>query len=256
MFVSNKREMTPLSIEHNGVKIEIVSQFKLLGVTIDSKLSFNEYVWLMAKSINAKLFAIKKLFYLSFDVKILFFKTFILPYFDYCLSLIFYFSKTAISKLTRSYYFCLYRLFKFKINDDVIKTNQFLKSFCLFSFEFRIIYKLANFAFFIKNQSLAPSQLKILLIPVESNHDYNLRLSTKSILKSSINPKSKYGEWSFSGFYTKFFNNIKLNREIFSFNNIIHFKQFLLNNIANIYVNFIKIFSKFEINLNLNHMYF
>ena len=100
MFITNKRESLPSYIMVDITKIEVVSKFKLLGVTIDSKLSFVEHASLMTKSINSKLFAIKKLFNLSFDVNLLFFKTFILLFFDYCLYLIFYYSKTAICKLT------------------------------------------------------------------------------------------------------------------------------------------------------------
>lgn len=41
---------------------------------------FQKLIRLMAKSMNLKLFAIKKLFYLSFNIELLFYKTFILPY--------------------------------------------------------------------------------------------------------------------------------------------------------------------------------
>ena len=263
MFVTNqkmkkkgKKVIVPTSIDHPGTKIEIVSKFKLLGVTIDSKLSFTDHVTLVAKSINSKLFAIKKLFYLSFDVKLLFFKTFILPFFDYCLSLIFYFCKTAISKLIRTYYFCLYKLFKFKFDYDTIKTNSFLKAYSLFSFEYRIIYKLSNFSFFIKNQPLAPIQLKNYLKDFVQRHNYAFRHRSESIVQYNERPKSLHGEWSFNGFFTKFYNYIDKNKELFAFKNLIQFKQFLLSNIETIFQEFIKIFSKFNVNLNLNHIYF
>ena len=45
------------------------------------------------------MFRIKRLFYLATSVKIQFFKTFILPYFDYCLSLIIYFPKSTFQSL-------------------------------------------------------------------------------------------------------------------------------------------------------------
>ena len=49
-------------------------------------------------TINRKLHSIKRLFYLPFNAKIQFFKSFILPYFYYGLSLAIYFHKDAIRK--------------------------------------------------------------------------------------------------------------------------------------------------------------
>jgi len=108
MYITSKRSShLPKFIKIENLKIEVVHKFKLLGVTLDSKLNFTEHVTTVSKSINSKLFAIKRLFYLSFNVKLQFFKSFILPYFDYCLSLVLYYSKLAINKLARIYYFCL-----------------------------------------------------------------------------------------------------------------------------------------------------
>ena len=95
MFVSNKRFNRPKDLKIDENTIEIITNFKLLGVWIDNKLNFNYYASSLINSINKKLFAIKILFYLSFEVKLQFFKSFILPSFDYCLSLVIYFSKTA-----------------------------------------------------------------------------------------------------------------------------------------------------------------
>ena len=79
MFITNKRVITPSFITVNGVKIEAVNKFKLLGITIDSDLSFQLYVTELRKQINKRLYSIKKLFYLSFSVKVQFFKIFLLP---------------------------------------------------------------------------------------------------------------------------------------------------------------------------------
>jgi len=76
-----------------------VTSFKLLGVTLDNKLTFTEHCSNLKKIINRKLYSIKRLFFLCTSVKIHFFKTFILPYFDYCLSLIIYFPSSAYQSL-------------------------------------------------------------------------------------------------------------------------------------------------------------
>jgi hypothetical protein len=89
MFITNKRINTPSCIEFNGIKVEVVSQFKLLGVVNQFKLFVD---------INRKLYSINILFYLPYEIKLHFFKSFILPYFDYGISLSIYYQKTAIRK--------------------------------------------------------------------------------------------------------------------------------------------------------------
>ncbi len=95
MFVTNKhiKNKLPKEIKINDTSVKVVDSFKLLGVTIDNGLNFTKYTSDIRITINRKLFGIKRLFYLSTSVKIQFFKTFILPYFDYCLSLLIYFPK-------------------------------------------------------------------------------------------------------------------------------------------------------------------
>ena len=91
-----------------------MSDFKLLGITIDNELNFTKHSSFKKKIINRKLFSIKRLFFLSTSVKIQFFKTFILPYFDYCLSLSIYFPKSTLQRINNCFNLCLFRLFKFK----------------------------------------------------------------------------------------------------------------------------------------------
>ncbi|RNA09209.1 hypothetical protein BpHYR1_001533 [Brachionus plicatilis] len=45
MFISNKTKLNfPFNIETNGIMVEVVDKFKLLGVTIDNKLTFLQHV--------------------------------------------------------------------------------------------------------------------------------------------------------------------------------------------------------------------
>ena len=87
---------------------------------------------ILKKIVNKKLFSIQRLFFLATSVKIHFFKTFILPYFDYCLSLIIYFPKNAVQSLKDCFNFCLLRLFKLSPDnciydeDDEKMTDNFL----------------------------------------------------------------------------------------------------------------------------------
>jgi hypothetical protein len=123
MFITNKRVKLPKEItvgsklvneKSEDIKISVVDSFKLLGVTLDNKLNFVEHCSNLKKIVNKKLYSIKRLFFLCTSVKIHFFKTFILPYFDYCLSLIIYFPPSAYQSLSNCFNLCLYKLFKFK----------------------------------------------------------------------------------------------------------------------------------------------
>ena len=44
MFVTNKRVSLPSSVDLNGVSVSVVSEFKLLGVTLDKKLNFDKHI--------------------------------------------------------------------------------------------------------------------------------------------------------------------------------------------------------------------
>ena len=69
MVITNKRAYLkqPLKLIHlDSNRVEMVNNFKLLGVTLDTKLNFDDYSAMIAKSINIRLFSIKRLFYLPF----------------------------------------------------------------------------------------------------------------------------------------------------------------------------------------------
>jgi len=119
------------------------------------------------------MFSIERLFCLATKVKIHFFKTFILPYFDYCLSLIIYFPSPAIQSLSNCFNFCLPRLFNFRpaeINylesfpeeEEKIMTEFLskLQSYSLFTFQSRVFSKLLIFSHGIINNPNSPTSLR------------------------------------------------------------------------------------------------
>ena len=140
------------------------------------------------------MFSIKRLFYLNTSVIIQFFKTFLLPYFDYCLSLYIFFPKFAIQRICNIYTICLYKLFKFKLehknlldeaflvdelesnieeqeekltqkkkedlSERIDQFNSHLAGYNLESFPMRIFKKLMVFGYTILNNSKAPINLK------------------------------------------------------------------------------------------------
>ena len=120
MFITKKRIELPQNILVLGNKISIVKSFKLLGITIDNKLSFINYVSQLRITVNKKLFSIKNLFNLPTAVKLQFFKSFIMPHYDYCSTLFIYFNKDAIQKLVNSYNICLNKLLGLKLENDIL----------------------------------------------------------------------------------------------------------------------------------------
>jgi hypothetical protein len=94
------------------------------------------------------MYSIKKLFQLYYSVKMQFFKSFMLPYFDYCSTLSFYFAKTALQRMCNCFNISLLKLFKIKNeannNDELSLHNNKLEALGLFTFEHRLVAKLAQ----------------------------------------------------------------------------------------------------------------
>ena len=58
MFVTNKRIVLPKEITKRNVSVQVLEDFKLLGITIDNKLSFTKHSSLLKKIINRNFFFI------------------------------------------------------------------------------------------------------------------------------------------------------------------------------------------------------
>ncbi len=111
------------------------------------------------KNINKLL----EIFYLSTSVKVQFFKTFILPYFDYCLTLLIYFNKATIQQLCNKYYLCLHKLFKLDTQEysDYIELNTFLlEKYDIPAFQHRLFQRVSVFCFKMLNFKYSPKTLK------------------------------------------------------------------------------------------------
>jgi hypothetical protein len=246
MFVTNKRITPPTSINLHDKEIGVVNSFKLLGITIDNKLTMADHINIVCKTINIKLYSIRRLFYLATSVKIQFFKSFILPYFDYCCSLYIYFPKAILTKLSNFYYLCLFKLFKFNFEDDENVANLFLTKYGLFTFQHRIFMRFATFSHRMYTLDDAPkelqSQLKLNVATITQNDEksndngYSLR-SRKIFYNEPSN--LKYGDLTFGKFFNKFLIKC-LPFELLLSYTISHFKTYLLKNINNHFPNFIK----------------
>ena len=173
----------------------------------------------ICSSINRKLYSIKRLFYLSSDVKLQFMKTFNLPFFDYYLSLIIYFSHVLITKLYNIYYHCLSKLFNLDFsNNSVSEIDNKLKKLNFFSFSHRVLYRLFALSFKLFDNPNAPPLLNAQLIPeqkpeVISSYDFRPMPSANDYIKL---PRIEDGELTFGYFFKKFYT--KFNSTILSYN--------------------------------------
>ena len=242
MIVTNQRLKHPKSICILENRIHVVNSFKLLGVEIDNRLNFSEFVHQTKKDVNKKLFSIKKIFYLSKSVKIQFFKSFIMPHFDYCLSLTIYFPKSSIQTLSNCFYYCLYKLFKFKATCDPSETNNNLEKLSLFSFQHHIILKLFSFVHKIYQEINSPKNLKAQINQKKDTINYNLR--SCNTFTQSQTKFSHYGEQTFNFFSSNLLNEFCPNDFLIKYE---LFRTIIFNNINIIYIKFIKVFKKYDI---------
>ena len=101
--------------------------------------------------------------FLNQEVKMQFFKTFILPHFDYCISLAIYYPKHLIDQLEKLYNYCLFKLCNIKLSVKSYKTfipldlqaqSNLLKDFNLMPFRYRLFYRLSLFSYKILNRQI------------------------------------------------------------------------------------------------------
>jgi hypothetical protein len=254
MFVSNKRNLVlPKSILYDCHEIQVVESFRLLGVIIDRKLNFLEHVGHLRKLINIRLYSIKRLFFLSFNVKIQFFKTFILPYFNFCATTYIYFNKASIQKLANSYNNCLFKLINSKIianfridtSDDYNKWNNALEHYGLNCFQHLIILRLSSFIHKLFNNSYSPSNLfNQFIFNRELNKNYPLK-NLHELYIPSLGSFNSHMKNTFAYFFSKFINKFYLDDLTLkhsSFNLVVY------NNINLIFLEFVILFDKFDLN--------
>ena len=257
MIVSRKRIEIPKSILFNKINIEVVDTFKLLGVTIDRKLTFLNYASMVCGRVNSMLYSIKRLFFLPLVTKIQFFKSFILPLFDYCITLLIYYPKYVIQKLLNCYYITIAKLFNSNKSDKFsfgkISTNDepkshdhiqsILSEYKLFSFTHRIFMRLGLFLFKIITTGKPP--LLNEKLHIDRSDTIANRLKSDNIDKVYVPTcKLNYGEKTFSHVGAIFYNN-------FLFNNynmtLKQFKTHLTVHLGILHTLFLKIFTKFDI---------
>ena len=127
-------------------------------MTIDNKLTFETHVKQTIKQVNYKLSTLRNLFFLCPKTRAQFFKTFILPHFDYCFSLFIYMNSTQIDKLIRSFNTCIYRLFSINLkNLNTIEQVTVLEQYKIMPLKLRYFYRICLFSYKIINGEILNS---------------------------------------------------------------------------------------------------
>ena len=219
--------------------VDVVSTFKLLGINIDHTLSFNDHVRKIKAQINKKIFVLMKLSYLSQSVKMNFFKSFILPHFDYCSSLVVFMKKKQIASLEKYFNLCLHRLFNFNLFHLNINTQfDFLKKYNILPLRLRLFVRLNNFVYKCVNNLYKTNLFGNIIF------NYHTRPRASSYQEIAKVPKtiSNTGKGTLSYFTPKFLNCVMRNAYNFNFKD---FKSSLKSNLFFYYHTFINNFDIF-----------
>ena len=98
----SRMDKKEIDLNINGEKIDNVINHKLLGINIDHYLHWEEQIDLVYKKINSKLALLSKIkWYLTLDTRILYFNAYILPMFDYCVTIWGNCSKQNIQRISK-----------------------------------------------------------------------------------------------------------------------------------------------------------
>ena len=92
----------------NGSEIEISDSIKILGVTLDCKLSFREHITEQLKKAYSKATALRRIRrFIPIDVMIRLYKAFVLPHLEYCSPLFVGIGKVQSNRIDNANYYIL-----------------------------------------------------------------------------------------------------------------------------------------------------
>ena len=220
-----------ITISHN-ISISCVNKFKLLGVLIDNNLTLTDFVDNLLKSVYKKSHSIKRLFFLPNQTKVQFFKSFILPHFDYCSSLFVYLTSTLLSRIESLFNATIKKLLNISLKSlNVENQNLLLKPFGIMPFKIRLLYRFSWFSYKIYNKCIMKDFFDTYLTN-NVIHGYNLR--HKNLVK--ITPANTVnGDRCLCVFIGSFINSVLCSSIYLP---ILNFRQFLLSNLLNLYDDF------------------
>ena len=197
---------TKLDIVINSTHIEQVSTQKVLGIFIDSTLGWSDQIQHVCAKLKSKISLLKRINnYLSYDMKILFYNSYIMSTMDYC-SIVWSncTNKSSLSKVTVLQKRCAKIILRKSIRTP---SSELFHVLDWLSFENRCKYHTAVIVHKTLNNHVPPYITNILHFA--NNETYLLRSTThKDISHKKIN--TNYGVRSFSHSAMKIWNSIPL----------------------------------------------
>jgi len=243
MFLHNKKSIIlPEIISFGNEQVEVVHSFKLLGVMIDEKLDFKDFIKATKKSINVKLYSFKKLYYLSRNVKSHFFKAFIQPHFDYCSALTIYLNKTQVNSIEKFHKVVLFRLLNVKLFGlNYLSQSPLLESYNLLPYRMRLCSRISIFCHKVINKIILSDFSNNLVFKTNccGLGDCTDKCSRHKEIVSVPDIRTNFGRQSFGYFLPKLINYIILDKYKL---NIKDFRSFLSNNLFSLCETFINNF--------------
>ena len=162
-----------LNISLQGSTLVCENNQKILGVTIDSKLIFDEHIKLTCAkiaSLSGLLWRIRNC--LTLETKLLYYNSYVLPKIDYCLNAWGHCSKTQMDRIFK----LQKRIIRIIANDTVTDINVLFKKYRVMSVYSRVKFQTAMLVFKCLN-GIVPNYLQDSIQVSGLNHHYNLRSS-------------------------------------------------------------------------------
>ena len=167
LLVSHRKN--ELSIDIEGKTIICEKSVKLLGITIDSQLTFYEHISSICKKVSLKLHALARVSHLMHQNKLrLLMKAFIESQFSYCPLIWMFHSRILNNRINHLHE----RALRLVYNDHISSFEQLLNRDKSFSIHDRNLQKLAIEMFKVKN-NLCPSFMHTIF--PDAINSYNLR---------------------------------------------------------------------------------
>ena len=200
-------------------KLENVTTQKLLGVYIDNLLNWHTQVEYVCKTLNKKIALLKRIIYfLTPEMRILFYNAYIMPVFDYCCLVWGIASQKDINKISS----LQKRIIKIILNKSKFTPSvELFQELNILSFSDRCKYHSAVIVYKIWN-NLVPSYMSD-FVSFSQNNMYNLRSITNNDVVLQNRHKTKYMRTSFAYYSKNVWNSIPI--EIRRSNNIRTFKK-------------------------------
>ena len=201
------KQLSDLHLEIHGTYIESVTVQKLLGVYIDNNLKWHAQTDYVCKRMISKISLLKRVsFYLTQEMKCLFYNAYILPIFDYCCHI----WGNGSSRNMNRIHSLQRRIAKIILRNQNQRhsINVFIELRWL-KFEDRCKYHAALLVFKARC-NLVPEYISSILEFHKEEH-YSLRSSTKQDLRVNKQIRTNYFKQSFTYFSMKVWNNIPCN---------------------------------------------